>query len=875
MSGESARDTRPRAPNGDPIMAAKLHPPARQPWVVARQRLFDRLSHAVDGPLTLVCAPAGTGKTVLAGSWVAAGRAPGPVVWLALDEDDDRPGVFWSYVLAGLGGSGVSVSEVFRPTDTDTVDHSLLIRLAAGLSERPEPVVLVLDNAQVLTAPAVLAGVDFLIQHAAPQLRVVLLTRTEPALPLHRYRVAGSITELGFGDLAFTPDEARALLSAHDAGLPPDTTRVLVEKSHGWAASLRLAAVADEGDLAAYFRSEVLGSQPPEVREFLLRTSIVDRLWPALAGELTGRQDAPRTLAQLAHTNAFLVPVPESSGSYAYHPLVRELLRAELRHRSPDKVGKLHRRAAHWYAEAGWSAEATEHAVASGDWGYAARLLVAGLAIGRLLAGPDGARFGALFAAMPADVAGPEGAVIQAAVASARLDNDLCAKHLLRARELVAVGPTEQGWALQLAIAVTEAACAAARGDVDGALAAIETAEAMLRDEDAPHVPVPASLHALILVSKGATLLRAGELDAATGALTAGLATADAPDSGYLRVVCLGQLALAESVRGRLRKAAQYARRAGAVADRAELPAEYRPPAADVALAWVHTEEYNLATARTHVTRAGSAPGLKTDPVSAGMLAVVRARLLRARGDLAGALTALDREPPVTPAGPVPGWLREVQTATGALVRTASGATVPPPPSTGGLPPSPQHAIVTAAAQLARGQTGAAGATVADLLRRTGLALDVRVEAGLLAATCELTEGRTELARGTLDRALGLAAGERLRRPVIEAPPRLRRFLRQERDLVERHDWLGAAVIGTPPTRVPPPGLSGPVVEPLTDKETEVLRCMAALLSTEEIARTMFVSVNTVKTHIRGVLRKLAATRRNEAVRRARELGLV
>jgi LuxR family maltose regulon positive regulatory protein len=196
----------------------------------------------------------------------------------------------------------------------------------------------------------------------------------------------------------------------------------------------------------------------------------------------------------------------------------------------------------------------------------------------------------------------------------------------------------------------------------------------------------------------------------------------------------------------------------------------------------------------------------------------------------------------------------------------------------GEVPPSPRTTLVQAAAELAGGQAAAAGAAVAEILPQADLPLDVRVDAWLLAATCELTEGKTELARGTLDRALALAATERLRRPVIEASPRLRRFLRQERDITERHAWLGAAIIGTPHTRAATSlvaSSAGPVVEPLTDKETEVLRYMAALLSTEEIARTMFVSVNTIKTHIRGVLRKLGATRRNEAIRRARELGLI
>jgi LuxR family maltose regulon positive regulatory protein len=892
MSGEPGNGTRPRTPNGDPIMAAKFNLPARRSWTVMRRRLHDRVSQGVAGPLTLICAPAGAGKTMLVSSWVAAGLAPGRVTWITLDEEDDRPGVFWSYVLAGLANSGVPVGDVGVPAEADAVDQSLLIRLAAGLSERSEPVVLILDQAQVLTRRGVPDGLDFLVQHASPHLRLVLVSRVEPQLPLHRYRVAGSVTEIGFEELAFTGDEARALLTAHGADPADRATRVLVEKARGWAASIRLAVLslrdrwavndpeggAGERDLATYFRAEVLNTQPPGVRDFLLRTSVVDRLWPTLAVELTGRRDAGQTLARLSHSNAFLVPGKDGR-SYEYHPMVRDLLRAQLHNESPGRVAKLHRKAAYWFAGAGRLAEATEHATAAGDWGYAAQLVVSDLAIGRLLIGPDGARFGELFAGMPSDVAGPEAAVVQAAVASARYDYDACAKHLLRARELVAVGPTEHGWALQLAIAVTEAVAGNRRGDIECSLSAAATAQAMLDDADAPWTDMPAGLRALVLVCRGSSLLRAGDLDGAAATLADALATTGGTDGDHLRVACLGQLALAEAARGRLRKAAQLARKACVAADRSGLPPAERPPAGDVALAWVHTDEYDLAAARTHATRAGAAPALRLDPVSAGMLALVRARVLRARGDLTGAGAALEREPSSGPAGPMPPWLRERYAATVAALRTAGGApgTGTAPPASD-LPAAPWTTVATAAAKLAGGEPAAAGATVATILRRADLPLDLRVEAWLLAATCELAEGRTEPARGTLDRALALAATERLRRPVIEASPRLRRFLRQERELTERHAWLGAAVVGTPPTRAaaaPTTGSAGPLVEPLTDKEMEVLRYMAALLSTEEIARTMFVSVNTIKTHIRGVLRKLAATRRNEAIRRARELGLV
>ena len=293
------------------------------------------------------------------------------------------------------------------------------------------------------------------------------------------------MTEVRLDELAFTPVEARAVLTAHDVVLPEGAAIALAEKAHGWAASLRMAGLSlqhgsptgapgasDDSEMADYFLAEFLNVQPPGVRDFLLRTSVVDRIWPALAVSLTGRRDAAPILTRLAHANTFVTPSVEAGGGYEYHPLIRQLLRAQLQAESPRKIRLLHRRAAHWLADAGRLADATGHAVAAGDWEYAAWLVIEDLSIGRLLVGPDAARAAERFAGMPSGTAGPEAAVIRSAAALARLDADACAKHLLRARELVAGGPAEHLLALQLAIAVTEVVSAGMRGDVDGALIA-------------------------------------------------------------------------------------------------------------------------------------------------------------------------------------------------------------------------------------------------------------------------------------------------------------------------------------------------------------------------------------------------------------------
>jgi LuxR family maltose regulon positive regulatory protein len=698
------------------------------------------------------------------------------------------------------------------------------------------------------------------------------------------------MTEVRLDELAFTPVEARAVLTAHDADLPESAATALAEEAHGWAASLRLAALAlqhrsepgvpragGRSEIAAYFLAEFLNVQPPDIRAFLLRTSVVDRMWPALAVSLTGRRDAAAILARLAYANTFVTPNAEDGG-YDFHPLIRELLRAQLREESPRKIRLLHRRAAHWLADAGRLADATEHAVHAGDWEYAAWLVIEDLSIGRLLVGPDAARFADRFAGMPSGTAGPEAAVIQSAAALARLDADACAKHLLRARELVADGPADHLRALQLAIAVTEVVSAGMRGDVDGALVAIPVAEALLSEASADGTNMPTALRTLIPLTKGRVLLAAGDLTQAGSVLAEGLRASDGPDGAYLRVACLGQQALVEAHRGHLRKATGFARRAHAAADQCGLAIQDRPPAIDVALAWVHAEEYDLATARMYSERAAATSGIRNDPVSAASLALTQARLRRAHGDFAGAVAVADEARANRKT--VPTWLLGRLEVSAAVWRVASGApaVVPASKAVADGPQVPQSSLALASIELAGGDATGAAATAAAVLRQERLPLDARVEGWLLAATCELTEGRTGPARKALDHSLRLAAAEQLRRPVIEAPPRLRHFLRQDRNLVAQHAWLGATVTGVSDTRIvgaSPIEPASPLVDLLTDKEMEVLRLLAALCSTEEVARTMFVSVNTVKTHVRGILRKLGASRRNEAIRRARELGLI
>jgi LuxR family transcriptional regulator, maltose regulon positive regulatory protein len=307
---------RPAVCAGDPILAAKITVPALPSWAIQRPRITKLIDQGVRWcPLTVLTGPAGAGKTMALALWVAAG--PGPVAWVGLDEYNNRPGVFWSNVIAALRRAGVAMPRALAAAARGRAASQVFVpRLAAALAAQAVPVRLVLDDLHLLTDPGLLEGLEFVVRNAGGGLRLAVACRTEPLLRLHRYRLAGQLAEIQAADLAFSPAEAELLLDRHGITLAADVLECLMRRTEGWAAGLRLAVLsmglhpdpsrfveelaAEDSALTGYLVTEVLNAQPSQVREVLLCTSILDRVSADVAAEVTGAEQAGAILAALA-----------------------------------------------------------------------------------------------------------------------------------------------------------------------------------------------------------------------------------------------------------------------------------------------------------------------------------------------------------------------------------------------------------------------------------------------------------------------------------------------------------------------------------------------------------------------------------------------
>lgn len=876
------------------LAEARFGIPAPSRSQVSRRRLLDTLSARNEVPLVLVSGPAGSGKTALVSEWVS--RSPDTNAGWVTFEDGDT--AFWPHVLESLHRLGIGVPLVRGGESDDLlVGRKNVLAIAAVLVARNARWTLVLDGYELTSLPLA-REIDLLLRHTAGHLRLVLVGRVDPVLPLYRYRLTGDLVEVRCADLAFTDVEAARLLSRLGVTLPADSVHELNRLVRGWAAGLVFAARAlalapspekavgtvleQTGDIDEYLVGEVLDVQSPEMREFLLATSVTEVVVPGLVEELLGAQAAP-LLSAAVRANAFIEPVPHEAGAYRYYPFFRDLLRIRLAYEAPESVKQLHRRAARWFRNQGAVEPSVQHLVRVGAWEDLCTQLVDDRAVGRLLLEGSTGVLRRSVEGLPGDVTSAEACLVRAAAALSAGDRAGCEQELSRARK--DASGRDEG-AANLAMDLVDALRASVCDDAATADALTEQAERSLlvgRGAAASGTAgSSAEMGTLVRVARGVAAIRSGRLGDACEALNQAASAGAVESYPYFRARCLGYLAVAHVLQGELSEASRAAAQALVAAAEGGPAVGEAVEKAHVAMAQVAVEQYDGATARQHLAYVTAPALLPPDPVYTAVVACVRAGVERMRGDTETAAARLrTAAEELSPADP---WLSETLRASAARIAVATGRprlALDDLESLGDLAPC---TVVVAAAAHAELRDDAA---VSELLA-TGpdaeLPLPARITR-LLVLALQADRSRSEVrARTLLDDALRLAAPEGLRRPFRESGPALERLLTDNGDLLLQHRWLtDPTAVGpeaAPPRQVvasqAPLGEAQPVlVETLTPKELEVLGHLEELLTTEEIAAQMFVSVNTVRTHVRSVLRKLGVNRRNAAVRRARELGLV
>lgn len=872
-------------PLGDPFLRTRFAVPSKPATFLRRARLTRHLGQALETPLTMVNGSAGAGKTLLAADWTES--LDRPVSWLTVEAEEQRPGMFWAYFLQALNASGTPLSDrVHCPADPSRVSHRVLSEIAEDLAGRDPAPIVVLDEFDRVRASEVPEQLEFVLQHAGSGLRLVLVTRNEPMFPLHRYRAAGALTEIRGAELAFTPEEAAVLLELHGLSLPAGAARAVVERTGGWAAGLRLCALAaqespdpetylkefeaDRSTVADFLLAEVLRRQSEETQDLLLRVSVLERFCPDLVNELTHRTDAGRILAELHRENAFVEQLGQ--GWYRLHPLFGEILRTHLRVRHPGLEPGLHRSAARWLRRHGTLPEVLAHGAAAEDWDFTAGALVDDLAIGHFFTALRSDDLNELFSRMAPEAKGPATELVRAARDLADSDLDRGRAHLHHAQARLSDGAGDPAVA-QLSCALLEAVAARLAGSPEQAERAAGTADEVRAEVPAHLLDKHPELSALLLTHLGSARLWAGRFEDARAALSE---AADCPggiSTVLPRKESLSHLALIDYLDGWPGRAEDRALAAVTETERFSLPQSSGSGIGRLVLAAVAVDRNELGRAQALLDEADELTDEIQDPVRAAGRAIAAARLQLARGDPRAAVESAD---PAVSTAVVSPWADSLEQLVASTAQLAEGRPETAAELLRHLPDDqPACAVEAARIQLAAGHRRAA----IDLLdsvsaeSRPGPAVTVR--AALVRAQAAHAAGDGEAARRFLAQALLDARRERLRRPFLDAGRWIRPLLAAPplRELAV--GWLvpgppgrgGPAAAHTPPEPV--------VVQELSERERDVLGRLAQMMSTQEIAADLYLSVNTVKTHLKSLYRKLAVNRRSEAVRRARRLGLL
>ncbi|GIF63212.1 helix-turn-helix transcriptional regulator [Asanoa ishikariensis] len=867
------------------VLATKLFAPARRARLVARPRVTQRLDATLDAGnrLTLVSAPAGFGKTTVLGDWLAGLEQQ--VGWLSLDDGDNDPARFLAHLLAALARAGLDVDAAI--TDLTSLVNDIV---RAG-AEQGARWIVVLDDYHCIVAAEVHESVTFLLDHLPHQVRLVIATRADPPLPLARLRSRGQLTEVRAADLRFTPAEAGEFLNRVMAlDLTAGDVAALEDRTEGWAAGLQLAAlslrgVADRAEVAGfiaaftgsnrfvidYLADEVLARQPPEVRDFLLRTAVLDRLTGPLCDAVTGGTDGTRTLADLERDNLFVVPLDNDRSWYRYHHLFADVLRARLLAESPEPPARLHERASAWFAAHGLVADAVRHALAAADFARAAVLIEQALPELRR------ARQDTLLMTWIRSL--PEPMIRRSPVLSivsgwSRLmarDLDGLTSRLDDAESALAAGARDPDLATTWAdtedlrtapatIAVYRAALAQAHGDVDGTVREARHALSLAGPDDHFVRGAGGGFLGLAAWAAGNVQEALSTFAAAVRSLHAAGNVVDELDS----TVVLADMWIAAGRPGQARRLLEEALRTAVAGG-----PPYPRATADlhVGLADLDRELDDLASAEAHLESARALAEKASITENQHRWYVVMAQVRAAAGDYDEAALLLDQAAALYRRGfypdlrPIAALKARIQIAGGSLGAEGWAAQVT-------LDDEPDYAreyehLTLARLLLFRRSSIPAVLALLDRLhaaavaaRRDGSVREIRV----LQALAHQAGGDLPEALAALERSFDTPepAGQ-VRLYLDEGAPMAA--------LLGRGGELARALLSRR-TTVVEPGL-------LSHRELQVLRLLDSGLTGPQIARELFVTVNTLRTHTKRIFTKLDVTTRAAAVRRARDRGLL
>jgi LuxR family maltose regulon positive regulatory protein len=841
-----------------------------------------------------VSAPAGSGKTVLLRSWIADSGLDKQVAWVVVPAGCDAPR-FWISVADALRGTSAGSALVRVLTAAPDLDGWTVVeRLLDDLAALADRIWLVIDDLHELCPPETLRQLELLIMRAPPDLRFVLVTRSDLRLGLHRLRLSGELTEIRAADLRFSPAEARALLNTADVPLSDSAMTVLYERTEGWAAGLRLAALSlaghpdperfaaefggSERTVAEYLLAEVLDRQPEEARRLLLRTSLLDRVNGELADLLTGDSGGERVLQRLEEAGAFVVSLDARRSAFRYHQLFAELLQLELRASAPDELPALHEAAAGWYAEHGYAVEAVRHAQAARNWDLAARVL-SDHWVGLGLAGLGGtahellARFPAAVIAADAELAAREAGDQLTRGSLAEAERYLA----LSARALESVPANRRGRA-QVVFAAVRMQLARKRGDIT---AVAEQARPLLAAAGQGPQELGGDLRALALINLGIAEMWTSRVDEADRHLTDGIALAREIGRPFLELNGLAFLAQLASWRSfplgaeRGRQAIELAAKHGWADEPVAGVAYMAIGVAMIVQGRIEDAEHALGQAE-RIVRA------EADPAAGMRLRYGRGMLEYVSGRHDAALRAFQAAQRLSDSLITPHTLAPRLRSHLLQTLARGGRTQRVEQALAGMDTAERERgetrIAEASLRLAQHDPQAAVTVLGPVIDGSAPLQNAHlwdVQALLLQAIACDTLGDAAAARRALEGALDRAEPERLLFPFLYDPAP---------DLLDRHRRLGTAhaaligeILGVLAGREPGAAADGPrrLREPLSHAEARVLRYLPTKLSAPEIADEMYLSVNTVKTHMRHLYDKLGTHRRHEAVEQARALGLL